>query len=215
VKEEHTEKAQDLPWDRPKVVVNAVDVSRRPWSIAAFGDEEGLVVARDFICLWPRTGWSVNSLAAVLNGPVVNAFVAIQEPTTKLRLGTLKEAPLPRLGALDSDTLDRLVAELVGLFEEGRQLDRAHEVLLRIDSQVLRGYNLQPRLERKLLDFFRGRPRPVPFAFGDYFPPDFTPNFPLWMYISGDLARCTAAHLLRHAPEITDPVILAALEELG
>jgi hypothetical protein len=92
--------------------------------------------------------------------------------------------------------------------------DRARALLQRVDAEVLRLYDLPPRLERQLLDLFSGQQRPgVPFTFERYFPEDFEPCFPLHMYLSESYQRSTAGALrTRYAP-ITDPAILAALEQ--
>lgn len=207
--------AFDLPWNQPKVVMNAVRVSRGPWRVAAFADEKGLLFSQSFTCLWPSEGWTVKSLAAVLNGPVVNAFIATHEKM-HIRKKTLARIPLPRLGSLNFETIDRLVDQFVKHASSANDLrkEAAREILLEIDAQVLRSYNLPPRLERQLLEFFRGKPRPVPFAFGDYYPSDFSPYIPLWIYISKDLGLCTAQRLIRNAPEITDPALVGVLEEV-
>ena len=41
-------------------------------------------------------------------------------------------------------------------------------MLLQIDGIILNGYDLPPHLERKLLDFFDGSQRPVPFPLTRY-----------------------------------------------
>jgi hypothetical protein len=93
-------------------------------------------------------------------------------------------------------------------------VDEARVLLKRVDAEVLRLYDLPPRLERQLLDLFSGQQRPgVPFAFERYFPEDFEPCFPLHMYLSESYQRSTAGALrARYAP-ITEPAILAALEQ--
>jgi hypothetical protein len=217
-------KAFDLPWDQPKVIMNAVRVSRGPWCIAAFADESGLLLSQSFTCLWPSKGWTAKSLAAVLNSPVANAFVATRESKLHIRKKTLLAVPLPSFNILDIETIDRLVDRFLSLFSVDAaglvSLDEQHievgrRLLLEIDAKVLRGYNLPPRLERQLLDFFRGKRRPVPFEFGEYYPFDLAPYLPLWMYLSPDLEGCTAERLIQGAPEITDPALVAALEEVG
>jgi type I restriction-modification system DNA methylase subunit len=207
--------AFDLPWDDPKVVMNAVRVSRGPWRIAAFADESGLLFSQSFTCLWPSNGWTAKSLAAVLNGPVVNAFIATHEKK-HVRKKTLARAPLPRLSPLDMETLDRLVDQFVKFAStnESWSAERSREILINIDAQVLRGYNLPPRMERQILEFFRDRTRPVPFDFGDYYPQTFSPYIPLWMYISKDLEGCTARRWAQGTPEITDPALVTVLEEV-
>jgi hypothetical protein len=194
--------------------MNAVRVSRGPWRIAAFADEKGIFFSQNFMCLWPSEGWSVKSLAAVINGPVVSAFIATHEKM-HVRKKTLARAPLPRLSSLDVETIDRLVDQFV-MYASSKDGSKevTREILLRIDAQVLRGYNLSPRLERQLLEFFRGKPRPVPFDFGDYYPSTFSPYIPLWMYLSSELRTSTAQRLVREIPGITDPSLVAALEEV-
>jgi hypothetical protein len=72
--------AIDLPWDRPKVIVNAARVSRGPWRLAAFVDVQGYVCSQRFIGVWPNDhSLPAECIAAVLNGPVANAFVNSQE----------------------------------------------------------------------------------------------------------------------------------------
>ena len=77
---------------------------------------------------------------------------------------------------------------------EGGKWKDANASLLQIDALVLKGYDLPPRLERQLLDFFRGcgNSRQVPFQFNDYFPIDFEPAFSLLDYISEEFRLSTA-----------------------
>ncbi len=217
--------AWDLPWDKPKVVMNAIRVSRGPWKIAAFSEEQGLVCTANFQCLWPRAGWGTKTLSAILNGPVASGYVAAHEASKHILKDILAEVPLPLLDALQVSTLEGLVEQYVSavigspdsrleLWNPVGSPNRARRVLLEIDAIILKGYNLPPRLERELLDFFRDEKRPVPFEFGDYFPEDFTPTIPLWMYISEEFQKCTAGHLLKTIPKITDPVLIEALSEV-
>jgi hypothetical protein len=215
----------DLPWDKPKVVMNAVRVSRRAWCIAAFPDVSGLVCTGNFQCLWPKSGWSVNTLSAVLNGPVANAFIASHEGKLHIPKHTLTVFPLPLLTTSQMSELDALVTQYLAamdgspsqvweLWQKSGDDNHTRRILLEIDALILRGYNLPPRLERQLLGFFRGERRPVSFEFGNYYPADFTPTIPLWMYISADFQKCTADHLLKTIPKIRDPTLLAALKEV-
>ena len=72
-----------------------------------------------------------------------------------------------------------------------------------------------PWIERKLLDFFRGEKRPVPFQFGDYYPRDFSPTLPLWLYVSPNFANCRGSHILGSIPQFDDPAMTEALEEVS
>ena len=217
--------AFNLPWDSPKIVMNAVRVSRGPWCVAAFADESGLLCSQSFTCLWPFKGdWTVKSLAAVLNGPVANAFIATRERKIHIRKSTLEGVPLPKLRSFEIESIDRLVDEFALLLlddsgpenslRSSSQAETAREILLKIDAQILRGYNLPPRIERQLLDSFYKKPRPVPLDFDGYYASNFTPYLPLWMYISSELRDCTAKQLIKVAPRITDAALVDALEEV-
>ena len=98
--------------------------------------------------------------------------------------------------------------------DESSIAEEAKQALLRIDALVLKGYNLPPRLERQLLDFFRGSERSVPFAFDEYFPVSFSATIPLWLYISPEYKKCNVDYFLSHLPKITDPALIKALQEV-
>ena len=99
------------------------------------------------------------------------------------------------------------------LWGGGSWEQRAHRILLQLDALILKGYGLPPWLERRLLDFFRGERRPVPFDFGDYFPADFTANIPLWRYISPAFQSSRTDLILPFVPKLNDPDVTEALEE--
>lgn len=223
--------AFDLPWKQPKVVMNAARASRGPWTIAAFTDDTGLIGSQNFHALWPTDPiWTTRSLAAVLNAPVASAFIAVHENKRHIRKNTLRNIPLPRLGASEIEALEshvdsylRLVEDLSndrGLYsgeftlqDPSSTSERARQALLQIDALVLKGYNLPPRLERQLLNFFHGSQRPVPFPFTEYFPESFSPTIPLWMYISPEYKKCTVDYFLKNIPKVTDPALIEALQE--
>ncbi|MBM3333638.1 SAM-dependent DNA methyltransferase [Candidatus Sumerlaeota bacterium] len=212
--------AFDLPWDRPKVIVNKNRKGRGPWCLAACADNSGLVCYQSFICLWPKGEWTAPLLAAVMNSPVANAFVAVREDKRNIRVETLGQIPLPHFSPEQEQEITRFVEEYEHIWgDDGSRTDEteshARWLLRRIDSIVLRGYGLPPRLEKELLEYFRGHKRSVPFDFGDYYPPDFTPCVPLWMVDSPEFQKSTAANFLQNAPAITDPELVAVLNELG
>ena len=101
------------------------------------------------------------------------------------------------------------------LWGGGSWEERAKRILLQMDALILKGYGLPPWLERKVLDFFLGERRPVPFEFGDYFPTDFAPNIPLWRYISPSFQASRPQNIIPHLPELQDEELTAALEEFA
>jgi len=169
--------AFDYPWDQPKVIMNAKRKSRSPWRIAAVADNAGLVCYQTFTCLWPSDNWTAKSLAAVLNGPVANAFVAAREGNRDITVETVKEIPVPALTPGTIKEIDSLVAEYVASVErsvyDSQQVDsqgRPRAILTKIDMLLLAEYDLSAESERSLLQYFNGygNKRPVPFNFGDY-----------------------------------------------
>lgn len=179
------------PWDKPKVILNAARRSRGPWRISAFADFNGLTCYRTFLGVWPHDPAFTTVLAAVLNGPVANAFSATE---------TLRTLPVPTF----SDDLRRKTEGAVRDYQDvvaKSAWEAADAALRKIDALVLTAYDLPPRLERKLLDYFRGSERPVPFEFGDYFPEDFRPCFSLAEYLSEDFHLATLKEIRsRHQP---------------
>lgn len=158
-------KAIDLPWERPKLIVNAGRLSRGPWRIAATLDKEGLLCSQQFFGLWPHEAVSDAQLltfAAILNGPVANAFLAIHSPAKGMRISAVEQIPIPsmlpfRAGELATEYV-RLLTQPTAL---GQDDDRLESLLTQIDAAVLSAYDLPPRLERQLLDYFRNVDRPV------------------------------------------------------
>jgi len=188
--------AVGLPWDKPKVLLNTAALSRGAWRLAATADGSGLVAYQNFHGIWPRGDWPPSVLAAILNGPVANAFVATREGKRDVKIRTLREIPLPDLLPEEKHRVRVLVSqylECVGSLRSPPDHENASELLRGIDAALLRGYGLPPRLERQVLDFFRGERRPTPFDFGDYFPPDFESYVPLHLYLSDQYRRSNAA----------------------
>ena len=217
--------AWDLPWDSAKVIVNAARKARGSWRLAAAPDATGLVCTQRYHCLWPTNGWSAKALAALLNSPIASAFIASREGTRDVRKITLEQCPVPHLTSADMVMLEGLVDAYIAAMNEqpegrlelwggGSWQQRAKNILLEMDALILRAHRLPPWLERKLLDFFRGERRPVPFDFGDYFPRDFAPNIPLTRFISQRFRSSRAEIITPHLPELRDAALTDALAEI-
>ncbi len=205
------------PWKKPKVFVNAHRTSRGSWRYAAFIDREGLISSKNFVAVWPtRPDVSLEYLAAILNSPLANAFVGAHERDQHNKVETIQNVPVPKLSDYDKQSIDQLVQEYMTKAQEKILIDHAvlRDILLQIDAVILKGYNLPPRLERALLDYFMNEPRPTPFEFRQYVPESFTACIPLWMYISADFKKCSAQNLLSQIPQITDPALVKVLEEV-
>jgi hypothetical protein len=85
--------------------------------------------------------------------------------------------------------------------------------MLTLDAEVLRLYNLPPRMERQLLDLFTGWERMgVDFNFVAYFPADFESCIPLHEYLSEEYQRSTVSFVNKWVEEVRSPQIIKALE---
>lgn len=183
------------PWRKPKLIANAIRLSRGPWRVAASFDESGLVCSQQFFGLWPRstmTDREMLALTAILNGPVANAFLAVRSPQKGIRItASLTEIPIPKLFP---NRLSALVAEycrtVTDHFELGDRPNLQHLLEL-IDATVLEAYDLPPKIERELLEFFRGAERPVAHAWKHWLPEGFRPFIPLSEYFSVEYRKAT------------------------
>lgn len=181
------------PWNLPKVLTNVARLSRGPWRIAAAYDATGLVASQGFFGLWPTVNnLPAEALEAILNGPLTNAFLFERASNQHFTNELLKQLPMPKRGNFDAvvDAVQRYKSVRVlarGL--EGRQLDDVRIVLdqrlIEIDAEVLRAYDISPRLERRLLDFFRGHEseRRTGHGFDGWLPSNFTAYIPLHEYL--------------------------------
>lgn len=156
--------AIDHQWDKPKLMANAGRLSRGPWRIAATLDCSGLVGSQQWFGMWPREevdNKNLTVLAAIINGPVANAYLAVHSPAKGIRISVVNAIPMP---AMLPDVADLVVeyrrlltdAELVSAREV-----RLRDLLIEIDARVLASYDLPSRIERDLLDYFGAVERPV------------------------------------------------------
>lgn len=161
----HLTHARGRAWAAPKIITNAVRLSRGPWRLAAVVDGRGLAFSQQLLGLWPKKDAQIVSLAcyaAVLNGPVANAFLFSRYPAHRFRLESFGNIPFP--SSLPS-RLNGLIEDYVALVSKRAIFEstdaRASELLNFIDAAVLEAYDLPLRLERQLLEMFREERRPV------------------------------------------------------
>ncbi|HGM8642139.1 TPA: N-6 DNA methylase [Pseudomonas aeruginosa] len=163
---ENLREGYEQDWSKPKLIMNATRLSRGPWRVGAVADLESRLYSQQFFGLWPLTDMTPESLlafSAVMNGPIVNAYLAVHSPRDRFRSNVVAQAPMP---SYIPKELPELVQEYLSVLTKGRlfaegSADLTH-LLAAIDAAVLRGYDLPLRHERQLLNFFRGAERPVP-----------------------------------------------------
>ncbi len=161
-----------LPWEQPKVITNAIRLSRGPWTIAAIIDDKGLVCMQNFHGVWSLGKYPLEVIAAILNGPVANAFLSTHNTTKHNKLETTKQIPIPKL----RPSQVRLIISLVRQYMSYREQWQAHPnhsqrferlckgLLGQIDAEILAAYDLAPHLEQQLLEYFGDALKPGPIA---------------------------------------------------
>lgn len=205
-------------WDQPKILTNVARLSRGPWRMAAAADRSGLVASQGFFGIWPLSpDLPLDALEAILNGPLANAFLTERASNQHFTNELLKTLPMPKRG------LGRVV-EAVKHYKSTREAlgsealrpaggdEALNRLLIEIDAEVLRAYDLPPRLERRLLEFFRGHEheRRVDAPFSGWLPEDFTAYMPLHEYLGPLVERNRGAWAL----EVFTPAPNAEVEAI-
>lgn len=199
------------PWAMPKILANVAPRSRGPWRLIAARDENGLVATERFFVMWQTSDvWTLPALVAFLNSAVANAFVFDHDGKRITRGTTLKKLPLPPANSALLKLLEDLSLECEIRVSESADAD-LEDLLLQIDSELLKAYDLPPREERRLLDFFQGEPRPGCRSFNGYYPENFVPSIPLHMLLSTEYQKASADRLVAEMPRIDDEKIAAML----
>jgi hypothetical protein len=214
--------AHKWSWEKPKVIANAARKSRGAWTIESATDEMGLICSQRFHGIWPTGNVPIEIITAVLNGPVANAFVETQRPQRDNQIRLVEQIPFPSFEQKQILSIVSLINDYRSYREQwlahperSDYFERiCHQLMLQIDAEVLAAYNLPPRLERELLEYFAGHQRPGPVKFDRYYPPDFRPAIPLRDYISAEFRGSTVRNTLARLPVLHDPVISDMVENL-
>jgi N-6 DNA Methylase len=191
--------AHKRPWDQPKLLANAARISRGPWCFAAAVDCDGLMASQQLFGIWAKDSVSLNALCALLNAPFAVAYIACHSPPDRIRVSAVNAVPIPRDIPSEINELVKLYVRVIaqgeGLFSQ-RTTEKADRLLNEIDALVLKAYDLPPRLERRLLEYFRGSERPTVHAWEHWFPEGFRPFVPLHEYLSDDYRKARKENLL-------------------
>lgn len=205
----------------PQVLLNYAPVSRGPWRLKALIDKEGHPVTSSFIVVRPKImEWSLEVLWAILNSPLANAYAYCHGTKRSVLTGMVRALPVPDVGKGALSELDRLARDYLELFSSSNRVlqrdadnQQAARQMLAIDAEVMRLYDLPPRLERQVLDLFDGWERKgVHFKSTGYFPKDFESWIPLHEYLSEEYQRSTVPFVQEWVEEVRSPEVIKALE---
>ncbi|MCJ7721855.1 N-6 DNA methylase [Candidatus Bathyarchaeota archaeon] len=204
-----------------QVLLNYAPVSRGPWRLKALIDYEGHPVSSSFLVVRPQTTeWSIEVLWAILNSPLANAYAYCNGTKRTVLTGMIRALPTPDMRKEALSNLHHLVKNYFELFFSvdqvlGISIDekKAKREMLAIDAEVMRLYDLPPKLERQILDLFDGWQRNgVDFKFERYFPKDFESWIPLYEYLSEDYQRSTVSFVSKWVEEVRSPEIIKAFK---
>lgn len=184
---------------KPRILMNYARVGSGPWRIKALIDQEGRPVTSRFLAFQIQNeNWSLYALWAVLNSPLSNAYMYCNSMERDNLAGTVRKILIPCCEKISLVKIERLVTEYFELMEKRDSefgidvRDKAKQLLLSIDAEIMRLYDLPPKMEKRILDLFQGVQRKgVDFDFKGYYPEGFESAVPLHEYLSEEYQRST------------------------
>lgn len=192
-----------MPTGKPRVLLNYARSSRdEPWRLKPLIDEKGRATANCCMVIEPTSNdWDCAVLWAVLNSPLSNAFVFCHSMEKHSLESTIRQIRVPNYHEEAFDRIRQLVNTYFASDRDEDQMFRAEpdkqrlrRHLLSIDAEVMRLYDLPPKMEKRILDLFRGSQRKgVDFKFDGYYPDGFESAIPLHEYLSEEYQRSTVA----------------------
>lgn len=203
-----------------QVLLNYARTSgNNPWRLKALIDREGMPATNSFLVIRPEnTEWSLEAIWALINSPYANAFAFCYCMERHNLESIIRNIPLPKCNSSDLQTLKRMVLDYFALYQEGFfQLEpgdkEGEKRMSAINAEVMRLYDLPPKLEREVLDLFNGYKRKgVHFKFDRYYPEGFESWIPLHEYLSEEYQRSTPSFVKKWVEETRSPELIKALE---
>jgi hypothetical protein len=186
---------------KPRILMNYARVGSGPWRIKALIDQEGRPVTSRFLAFQLQNeSWSLHALWAVLNSPLSNAYMYCNSMERDNLAGTVRKMPIPCYEKITFVKIERQVTEYFELMKKKDSefgidvREKAKYLLLSIDAEIMRLYDLPPKMEKRILDLFRGfkiKRKGVDFDFKGYYPEGFESAVPLHEYLSEEYQRST------------------------
>jgi len=205
---------------KPQILMNHSRTGSGPWRIKAWVDNKGRPAASAFLVFRIQdTSWSLLSMWAILNSPLANAYMYCNSMERNNSSGTVKKMPIPFVAEGCFQKLEQLVCDYFSLMKKKDSefgvdvQDTAKRLLLLIDAEVMRLYDLPPKMEKRVLDLFQGVKRTgVDFEFKGYYPENFESAVPLHEYLSEEYQRSTVSFVEKWVEDNRSPEIIKAFE---
>jgi hypothetical protein len=203
-----------------QILMNHARTGSGPWRIKAWIDNKGRPAASAFLVFRIQDdSWSLLSLWAILNSPLANAYVYCSSMERNNSSGTVEKIPIPFVAERGLQKLEQLVCEYFSLMKKKDSefgvdvQDAAKRLLLLIDAEVMRLYDLPPKMEKRVLDLFQGVQRKgVDFDFKGYYPEGFESAVPLHELLSEEYLRSTVSFVKKWVEENRSPEVIKAFE---
>jgi hypothetical protein len=203
-----------------QIIMNYAPVGAGPWRLKALVDRSGRPVSSRFLVFRGRNQcWSLNALWGILNSPLANAYVYVHTTDRAIPAEVIRSMPIPASSKESLRTVEQRVEEY---FEVAGKCDleagidvqqRARGLLLSIDAEVMRLYDLPPKFERQVLELFAGHQRKgVDFKFERYYPEGFDSWIPLHEYLSEEYQRSTPSFVNKWVEKNRSPEVIKALK---
>jgi len=207
----------------PQILTSYLRTGRGIWRIKGLLELDGLPLSNKLIAIRPISlkgdSLSLYSTWALINSPFTNAYMFCHCSRQNLE-GALGGMPVP----FEGKDLSRLEIMTRNYFELGQEdkfelqdgstlAEKKRQCLLAIDAEILRLYDLPPKLERQLLDFFAGHQRKgVDFKFDRYYPKGFESWIPLHEFLSEEYQRSTPSFVNEWVEKNRSPEVIKALK---
>jgi hypothetical protein len=205
----------------PQILLNYAPVGRGPWQLKAIFDDKGYPFTSSFLAVRPRIAeWTLEAFWAILNSPLANAYTYCHCTKRTIGTGKIQLLPIPNISKKALGNLSNLVQDYFALYASQSEIlqpevdsKEAKRRMLAIDAEVMRLYDLPPKLERQVLDLFNDYPRKgVDFKFDRYFPKGFESWIPLHEYLSEEYQRSTPSFVNEWVEKNRSPEVIKAMK---
>ena len=205
----------------PQILLNSAPVSRGPWRLKALIDRKGRPFTSSFISIRLKSkDIFLEVLWAILNSPLANAYIYCHGNKWLVGVDRILNLPIPNFCDNDFYHIHKLVRHYFNLYNtENEVLQKDFNIkeaefrMLAIDAEVMRLYNLPPKLERQVLNLFSGYQRKgVDFNFDRYYPEGFDTWIPLHEYLSEEFQRSSPSRVKQWVDEFRSPELVSALD---